>query len=266
MRLAWLTDIHLNFVQTPELDRLTSAILRESPDAVLISGDIGEAPNVAFYLQTLAKNLQRPIYFVLGNHDFYRGSFEAVTEIVRDACARTVDLHWLNDSGVVELTPTTALIGHDGWADGRMGDYEGSEIMMTDYALIQDFIGLDKAGRLGLLNRLGDGAAAHVRQVLPAALAHYEQVYLLTHVPPFEAGCVNEGEPSGEEFLPHFGCQALGDALVEIMQRHPQQRLTVLCGHTHQPVRVQMLDNLWSWTGAADYGSPQVEQVIQLDS
>jgi predicted MPP superfamily phosphohydrolase len=266
MRLIWLTDIHLNFVPAPELNRLTHAIKREQPDAVAISGDIAEAPNCAFYLQLLAQALACPLYFVLGNHDYYRGDFETVAEMTRDACARVVDLHWLNDSGVIELTRSTALIGHDGWADGRMGDYATSEIMMTDYALIEDFIGLDKAQRGKLLNRLGDEAAAQIRKVLTEALTRYEKVYLVTHVPPFVEGCVYEGQPTRADFLPHFGCQALGAALGEIMARYPDKRLTVLCGHTHQPVRVQIADNLWSWTGAAEYGKPRIEQVFQLDS
>ena len=42
-------------------------------DAVVITGDIGESPNVAAYLRELEQGLQRPIYFVLGNHDFDRG-------------------------------------------------------------------------------------------------------------------------------------------------------------------------------------------------
>jgi len=266
LRLVWLTDIHLNFVFAPDLNRLTSAVQRENPDAVLISGDIGESNNCAFYLQLLAKALARPLYFVLGNHDYYRGSFEAVNEMIRDTCARVVDLYWLTESGVVELTRSTALIGHDSWADGRLGDYDGSEVLMTDYMVIQDFVGLDKSRRLRLMNQLGDAAAAQIRQVLPSALARYDEVYLLTHVPPFAEGCVYEGHPTRDDFLPHFGCQALGDALHEIMVRHPSKRLTVLCGHTHQPVRVQIAPNLWCWTGAADYGKPQIEQVIQLDS
>jgi hypothetical protein len=137
--------------------------------------------------------------------------------------------------------------------------------MMNDYFLIEDFAPLDKAQRRHLLNRLGDAAAVHLRQVLPAALAHYEQVYVLTHVPPFEQGCVYEGQPTRADFLPHFACKAVGDVLLELMPRHPDQGLTVLCGHTHQPVKAQLLDNLSVWTGGAEYGKPCVEQTLQLD-
>ena len=64
MRLTWLTDIHLNFCpgRAQELlDRIDGA----DPDAVLIGGDIGEAPDVTGYLKQFA-TLAKPIYFVLG--------------------------------------------------------------------------------------------------------------------------------------------------------------------------------------------------------
>ena len=38
---------------------------------------------------------------------------------------------YLSQSGVVELTPHTALVGHDGWADGRLGDFDGSDVILN---------------------------------------------------------------------------------------------------------------------------------------
>lgn len=264
-RLVWLTDIHLNFIKPYQFDGFIMAIRQHQPDAVLLSGDIAESNNVVYYLRQMAKFLGRPIYFVLGNHDFYRAALADVTGAVRAACADSEHLVWLNEAGIVELTPNVGLIGHDSWADGRLGDYEGSDVIMTDYVVIDDFADLDKAERLQLLNRLGDAAAAHIRQVLPTALNQYDKVYLLTHVPPFAESCVYEGQPTNPRFLPHFACKAVGDALREIMQAHPQRQLTVLCGHTHQPARAQILPNLLAITGSADYGDPRVERAFSPD-
>jgi hypothetical protein len=49
MRLAWLTDIHFNFVSASDRQVLLASIDGVC-DAVVITGDIGESPNVARYL------------------------------------------------------------------------------------------------------------------------------------------------------------------------------------------------------------------------
>ena len=45
MRLAWLTDIHLNFLEPPQRRRFLSGV-GHAADAVAVSGDIGESDNV----------------------------------------------------------------------------------------------------------------------------------------------------------------------------------------------------------------------------
>src|SRR5438093_2989908 len=39
---------------------------------------------------------------------------------------------------IFPLAPGVGLIGHDGWADAREGDYERSTVMMNDYRLIEE--------------------------------------------------------------------------------------------------------------------------------
>lgn len=265
--LLWLTDIHLNFLPPHRYDSFFSNIRQSYPDAVVISGDIGEAPTLIHYLKTFEARIQAPIYFVLGNHDFYRGSFRAVTEVVQEACAEPGSrLHWLNDSGVVELSPTTALVGHDSWSDGRLGDYTNSEIMLTDYFLIEEFSGLEKGPRLKLLNELGDAGAAHFRRYLPEALTHYQHVYVVLHPPPFREAVWYNGKLALDDdpYLPHFSCKAVGDALLEITPQYPDKQITVLCGHTHGKGQIQLLDNLLVYTGGAEYKTPVIQEIFQF--
>jgi hypothetical protein len=268
-RVAWLTDLHLNFVEPEARAAFYAAVLAEHPDAVLISGDLGEGPSLDGFLAELDNSLGCPVHFVLGNHDFYRSSFAAVRPAAEARCRQSRHLTYLTGAGVVELTPGTGLIGHDGWADGRLGDFWGSEVFLNDYLIIQELFGGEhqwdnKQVLYPKLNALGDAAAAYFRQVLPEALARYPRVIAVTHVPPFKEACWYNGKPSDDHWLPHFSCQAAGEALCEVMRAHPDRQLLVLCGHTHGQGEAQILDNLKVLTGGAKYGAPQVQRILEV--
>ncbi len=261
-RIAWITDVHLNFLEPQEVETFCRSIVDSGPDAVLLGGDTGVVPSIRAYLKILENELRRPIYFVLGNHDFYHGSIARVRKEIKEISDNSRWLHWLPATGAVELTPETGLIGIDSWADGRFGDYEKSQVMLNDYLFIEEFVGLDRRARLKKLNQLGDDAAAELYDTLPAALGRFSHTILLTHVPPFEAACRHEGNPTDENWLPHFSCRAVGEALFELMRSYSHRKLTVLCGHTHSPGRAQILPNLIVKTGGAIYGSPCIQELL----
>lgn len=263
-RVVWLTDIHLNFVKPPQISEFLAQVVKQKPDVVLVGGDIGEGHTFSRYLQEMARAIPCPIYFVLGNHDFYCSSIAETRKRAASIATDGSGLTWLTSAGVVRLTENTGLIGHEGWADGRLGDYATSRIMLNDYALIQDLECLTKAGRLEVLNRLGDEAAKHVRRELTRALRRFPRVILLTHVPPFRNACWHEGQVSGDAWLPHFGCQAMGQVILDCMTAHPNQSLTVLCGHTHGAGETRPLRNVRVLTGAAGYGEPSVARTFKI--
>lgn len=164
----------------------------------------------------------------------------------------------------MELALGVGLVGHDGWADARLGDYETSLVMMNDYRLIEELAGVGKRERWPLLQQLGDRAAEHVRQVLPPALDRFEHVFFLTHVPPFRQACWHQGEISDDEWAPHFTCWAVGEALLEAADAFPHRQIMVLCGHTHGCGEARLRDNLVVLTGGAVYGQPAVQRVFEI--
>jgi predicted MPP superfamily phosphohydrolase len=264
MRLAWLSDIHLNFLSDQEVDNFLATVRAAEPAAVLLTGDIGEAGSVVPILEKLAEAWRFPIYFVLGNHDFYGGSIAGVRADVAALERKHPNLRYLTALEVIELTSDVGLIGDDGWADARLGNYEHSLVMMNDYRLIAELAPLTKQLRWPKLKELGDQAAQHIRRVLPEALAKYPRVILATHVPPLREACWHEGQTSNDEWLPHFTCKALGDVILEIMRAAPEKQLTVYCGHTHSPGICQPLQNVTIYTGSARYGFPTVQEVIDV--
>ena len=261
MKLAWVTDIHLDFVGPEGADRLFAAIAETGADGVLVGGDTATARSVCPYMRRMGERLRRPVWFVLGNHDFYGGSVAAVRdEAVR--LSRQGDVVWLGAAGVVELTPDAGLVGHDGWGDARLGDHAGSGVVMTDFFEIAELSGVGKAELGRRLRGLGDESAAHLATVLPEALQRFEHVLVLTHVPPFQEACWHQGGVSDEDWLPYFTCKAVGDVLSKVASEWPERRLTVLCGHTHSAGECQPLPNLRVVTGAARYGRPGIQSPL----
>ena len=273
MKIAWLTDIHLNFVSPDTWRKFVRSIRIAKPDAVLISGDIGEAQSVCSYLADLDAALQIPIYFVLGNHDFYNGSIARVRQDVQRLVSSGGRMIYLSVGQVVELTKTTALVGHDGWADTRFGDFNNSGVILNDYLLIRELRPKGLHGHFGprpkselviILQRLAAEAATHFEACLNEALTSYDNVIAVTHVPPFREACWYGSHISDDSFLPHFSSKVVGDVMAAAMKRHPNKNLTVLCGHTHGSGTAQILPNLEVLTGGATYGEPAVSRIIEI--
>ncbi len=120
---AWLTDIHLEFLGSKETIAFVKELASQKLDGLFLTGDISTASQIEAHLQLFEDLYQSPVYFVLGNHDYYGGSIEAVRKMVEKTCYKSKWLHWLPKSGIVALGKETCLIGHDGWADGRFGYY-----------------------------------------------------------------------------------------------------------------------------------------------
>jgi predicted MPP superfamily phosphohydrolase len=264
-RLCWITDIHLNHMAAGTADQLIDLVRADQPDGIWLTGDIAESDSLVQWLQKLDQQLQLPIYFVLGNHDYYHGSIRQLRREISDLCASHPRLNYLSSSDWIEITPGSGLLGHDGWADGRIGDYGRSQVMLNDYRLISELAPYGHVERQPILERLADEAAEHISSQLNLALAACDNVYLLTHVPPLRAACWYEGDVADDEWAPHFTCQAIGQVLMETMQLHPDKQLTVLCGHTHHSGSCQPIPNLTILTGSADYDRAEIAGTFILD-
>jgi hypothetical protein len=134
---------------------------------------------------------------------------------------------------------------------------------LNDFFLIEELAGLRRTELLARLNTLGDEAAEHFRCVLPEALEEAEHVVVLTHVPPFLESAWHDGRYCDADWLPFFSCQAVGRVLAEFMGRHTTRKMTVLCGHTHGGGISQILPNLVTITGPAQYGRPVIQNLFE---
>jgi hypothetical protein len=118
--LVFATDIHLEFC-SQEWETLAFArTLQNAPgDAVLLTRDITNALGLTKDLAILEKDLGRLTYVLGGNHDMYLGSFHSTEECFATVTKVFPHVHRLTGREIIPLTERTALIGVDGWCDGR---------------------------------------------------------------------------------------------------------------------------------------------------
>ena len=261
---AWLTDIHLEFLTPAEIGEFLRQLIELKPDGLLVSGDIVPAAGLQRSLEHFSHHLNAPIYFVLGNHDFWGSDVSDVRSAMTVLTAENPRIGWMPVLGVVELAPGVGLVGHDGWGDGRNGDFMRSDVFLNDYVKIESLSGLGRVALLERLHALGDESAAHLRAVIPEAAARYDRVYVMTHPPPYREACFYKGKAAALDspYLPHFTCKAVGDVLLEMADTYRNTNFTVLCGHVHYGGEVLMRPNLHIHVGGAEYGHPRVEKML----
>jgi predicted phosphohydrolase len=269
-RLAWLTDVHLDHVdevgvgadgrevRTTDMEEMEAfRRLVGRADAVLVTGDVSTAPRLRWHLQALASHAApAPLYYVLGNHDYYFGSISQVREDLR----RDDPALWLGRTDYVGLTDDAALVGHDGWYDGGYADWFRSKIVMTDYDAIRELRLLPPLVRHRRIDELSRESAGHIEAAARKAVADgYEAVYVATHVPPFAAASrAPDGSPSDADWLPLMSSKHVGDALRRLADDYPAVRFEALCGHTHTRHELHVAKNLVCRVGGARYGAPWV--------
>ncbi len=268
MKLIWLTDIHLNFLEKETRLNFYQDIIKTNSDAVLITGDIAEAPSVGAILREMGNSVKKPIYFVLGNHDYYRSEVDVVKKEMEQLTRDEALLNWLPHTGHQVLDKDIILVGQDGWADGRLGDYHNSCAVLNDSRMITDLFQAKLLGKNKLLEKmqqLADGDALQLKDQLEQAIeSQPKKIIILTHVPPFKETCLYEGKISNDDYLPYFTSKVVGDILMQFAGENPGILFLTFCGHTHCEAIYNPLDNLIVKTGRAEYCQPEIHELITL--
>lgn len=262
MKLIWVSDIHLNFLMKDEHSRddFYRHIKEAEGDGVLITGDIAESHNVVMFITEMEERTGLPVHFVLGNHDFYGSSVLAVKQSVKH-------LRYLPKNMGTPLSDDTILIGVDGWGDCRNGDYENSNLTMSDWLYIDD---LRKEYVKGMgplkkqLMKLADMDAKKLERRVLKAVKSFKKIIIATHVPPLKEVCLNAGRKSTPSGLPFFSSKCLGESIVPIAKKHPNIDFLWLSGHTHSRAKYKPCNNLQSKVAKADYYYPQIEETFNV--
>lgn len=263
MPILWATDIHLDHADAAAREAFLDTLRRMPGEAVILTGDVAIAGTLVAELEAIADAAGRPVYHVLGNHDHYGSGVGAVRDAVTALAERRPEIAWLPPAGVVTLADGTALVGVDGWADGRFGEPLATPLAMNDDRRIAEIAALDsRAGKLAVKRALAEADARRLLVLLERAAAVSDRILVATHVPPFAEALPPTGRLANRDWLPILLCGATGYVLRRFAAAHANHRFVVLCGHTHVEWRGAIGRNLVVNVGGARYGEPKLQSAI----
>jgi Icc protein len=264
-KLLWLSDLHLDYASPSRHNKLLCELKTSHFDAAVITGDTADSKSLIHHLEILAIACSpKPLYIVLGNHDFFGSSLDQTKSEVRKLCSKIDNLHHLQDHGAVWLSTRTILLGHHGWADAKCGWGSQTHVRNPDHWSIADFRNLIKSERFELMKKLGKDSTQSIRSGLNSVLRKRRHLIIATHVPPFESSAHYNGKPCGPCHSAHFVNSSMGGMLIGTARHNPNTKFTTISGHTHSPVQEYILENLESRVAGVKRGRPQIQDILTV--
>lgn len=278
-RFAWCTDVHLDHIDNDpnKIVAFIDDIKRRNPDGVFITGDISSSQLLNKHLGMI-ENVGCPVYFVLGNHDFWGSSIERVRADMHAISNASERLRYMGNVQYIGLSNDTAVVGADGWYDCLYGDYRRSNFLMNDWEYIADYCRPGGGGGRGALKwkthnikeivetsqQIAVQSVNHMFEGIKSAVKYYKNIVVLTHVPPFEEAHIFQGQRGTPEAQPWFASKLMGDMLLNAARTFQNVNFTVLAGHTHGHFDGMITSNMSCKVGGAEYLDPKVQCVIEV--
>lgn len=278
MKLAWCTDIHQDFLSPFRREAFLTELETSGADALMITGDISTARDLEEHLSLVATRFSAPIYYVLGNHDYWHGSIDSVRALTVELEAKHPNLIYLGNRSYVKLSESAALVGHDAWYDAIYGEWKTSRFEMPDWYFIKDFVDagccefygrghwiFDMPKVVGTAKAIASRCAEHIEKGIHEAVGlGFKQVIVATHVPPFEEAHWHEGKLGDASAQPWFTSGLLGDVLETAALTYPDNVFVSFSGHTHGEFHGTRRHNLHVHVGGAHYGRPHIQTIVYV--
>jgi len=279
-KYVWITDTHFNVREKTiiaDLKKIESILQQESADGLILSGDISIASKLVFQLGMLEQAVKKPIYFTLGNHDFWGAAYDDVDRVMKELTLISPFLKYLPSSEYQQIGATTCLIGANTWYDAILGKSD-TFLVMGDWIKMKDYVTAFEGNTLSetvpmtmkqhnaiveVSRQLSRKAVDQVVKGIKAAMRNnFKNIVIVSHVPPFQEVCMHKENPSDKNYLPWYTSKLLGDAIMIAAKQLPDCNFTVLCGHTHTYCEKRLEKNLLVIAGSGNYDFVEVSGVI----
>jgi Icc-related predicted phosphoesterase len=204
IRIAAAGDLHASEATRERVERAFETVAAES-DVILLAGDLtttGE-PEQARVVADACRDLDVPVFAVLGNHDYHAGRVEHLVAVLEEAGAYVLDRSWrmCNIAGI-EL----GVVG----AKGFVGGFPGSVLPDFGEPLLRQLY--------AETTREAESIAKGLQEIV-----HCDLRIVLLHYSPIQATV--EGEPEGIHVM--LGSDRLATPIAEYGAD------LVLHGHAH---------------------------------
>lgn len=248
--MFWMTDIHADKKSEADVLQIIEQINEASPSYICITGDIAEHKHTVDFLNLLKSKIARPIFFVLGNHDYYQTAIEDFSSYIASLYAQT-NLFYLPSYDAIALNDTTGIIGIDNWYNLSDHDFAQAEIRAQDFDQIIDVKGLKSNELISFFEQKYRENLKQLEKKLSLTLQTYDQIYVLMHVPPFHPTNFFDKETLQSAWRYYWSCDPIGKFLVEFMKGYPEKSIIILSGHTHVKGKHQPAPNIKAYVGDA---------------
>lgn len=167
--IAQISDTHLGLKRAPDaaynLRRAVEMVNQRHPDAVIVSGDIGENPDAWQQARAILSKVNAPVYYVPGNHD------DTANNIDRYRSAFGKDYYNFKVKDATFIALDSQLLGN-------FDAFESHQIMPLS-AIGQ----AESAKMLDWLGKQGDEAQERSAQKRGGAAMQSGPVFVVQHVP-----------------------------------------------------------------------------------
>lgn len=265
MKICWLSDIHLNFVSEEAAKALFESVRVHDSQCVFVTGDISESPALSFHLDLMDQIVGKPVYFILGNHDFWYSTTQMIWENLPKLVNKMSFMKYMTAGTYMPLDTETCVIGHDGWYDARYGDAAGSKFGMRDWSIMGDYVNCKNIHQvIEKSQEIAAHSVEHFRKNLVETVKRYKKIVLLTHMPPFDDTHIYQGQIGEAHAQPWFTNRMLGELFYTAAKANPGIQFVVFAGHTHGRISKDILPNLLVHVAGVDYGAPVIQSITSI--